>query len=149
MPQLSGDSCARLGWLCWAALLLAACKPECPPLSIQEGDYCRWTRDDGGVAGNSGQGGRAGRGSGTASKAGASASGTGGSAGWTCQQDGEACACVPGGSGQDACTAPKPGCCYRFKDGESQRCQCVPADGAACMELGMKPDALTTSTCPP
>ena len=55
---------------------LSACKDQCPPLSVQEGEFCRWSRDAG-VAGGSGKGGVA------AAKAGRNArGGSGGATSW-------------------------------------------------------------------
>lgn len=128
-------------WLSGAAICLAACKSQCPPLSIQEGQYCRWTRDDGGVGGGSGQAGKAGAAGRAASPAGSA---------WTCMQAQDSCTCVASaGSAEDGCSDPKPGCCYAYAEDDLQHCSCVPSDAAACAELAMKPDARMQSSCPP
>jgi hypothetical protein len=123
-------------WLSWAVISLAACKSQCPPLSVQEGQYCRWTRDDAGVAGSSGHAGAAG----AAGRAGA----------WICTQTGDTCTCVASsGKTQDGCSDPKPECCYAYAEDDRQLCSCVPTDAAACSELSMKADARMQSSCPP
>lgn len=139
----------------WPVLLgcvvvwLAGCKNECPPLSIQEGDFCRWTHDAG-VAGGSSQGGngaRAGRGS--AGKGGAAAGSNIDPSAWTCEQADSACNCVQGeGNGKDTCETPKPGCCYVYPEGGKDHCSCVPLDSPACSELFMRADAGVAANCP-
>jgi hypothetical protein len=128
-------------WLSWAAFSLAACKSQCPPLSIQEGEYCRWTRDDAGVAGSAGRAGKAG------------AAGHAGGAGvraWTCTQEGDTCACVASeGTTQDGCSDPKPDCCYAYTEDDGPHCQCVPGEAAACAQLATKTAARMLTSCPP
>jgi len=132
MPQLSGFQRAWLAWLCCAVTALAACKRQCPPLSIQEGEFCRWTRDAGSGGGNS--------------------AGTGGGATpWKCGQAADGCECKASddGTGYDGCVMPKPGCCYLFSEADTQRCTCVPKDSEDCDMLKMQPDARSARSCPP
>jgi hypothetical protein len=128
---------------------LSACKDQCPPLSVQEGEFCRWSRDAG-VAGGSGKGGVA------AAKAGRNARGGSGGAAdseaaivWTCEQADSACNCVLAqGSGKDSCTTPKPDCCYVYPEDGNDHCNCVPLNSPACSELFMRPGSGVAATCP-
>ena len=134
MPLPSGKFRAWLvlPWLGCVVAWLPACKNECPPLSVQEGEFCRWSHD-GGVAGGSGKA------SAASGKAGRGGSGGGDSQAalvWTCEQADSACNCVLAqGSGKDSCTTPKPDCCYVYPEGGNDHCECVPPDSPAWSEL--------------
>jgi hypothetical protein len=158
-PFLSGRHRPWPALLCAGAVVvwLAACKNECPPLSIQEGEFCRWTHD-GGVAGGSsyagkaaGRAGRGGRsaGGGNSGSSGMAAASEGDPTAWTCQQADVACNCVQGdGNGEDACTSPKPDCCYVYSEGGKDHCSCVPVNSPACSELFTRDGSGVAATCP-
>ena len=135
MPKLQGELHVWLGWLRCAAAFLVACNRQCPPLSIQEGEYCRWTHE-------AGAGGSAGR------------AGAGGSASampWKCGQAADACECRASddGTGYDGCIMPKPTCCYVYPEQEAKRCACVPGPSEDCEALKMKAEATRAASCPP
>lgn len=113
--------------------------------------------DDGDGGGSSGTGGSGTGGSGTGGSgatggSGTGGSGTGGSNGgtWSCTETATSCTCttVPGGGGAKTCSANLP-CCFTFKSGQFDQCQCHNFTGTSCDTAAKAVSGTKTTKCPP
>ena len=106
----------------------------------------------GGAAGKRSSGGAsAAAGSGTDAGAGSGAAGMAADGDWYCLQQGPACVCVQSDElSGDACTLPKPSCCFTLVRLGSNACTCWPEDSEECRTQPSEvPDAKRVDHCPP